>query len=164
MGRYQSAEGVISSIEPVETGMNKDERCCYLFISVRTGLRDVVNFIVDNNTYFIDNQTLRAGDSVIGFYDTTVPVPLIYPPQYRAVVMAQKSSRRFVKVAVFDNELVSDDGSLKLNISPATKVIMRNNQTYLCNIAGKSAAVVYTNSTKSYPAITTPSQVIILCQ
>ena len=32
---------------------------------------------------------VTLGDMVTGFYDANAPVPLIFPPQFRAIVMAK---------------------------------------------------------------------------
>lgn len=163
MSKFIAIEGIITSIEPVQTGRNRQNDCCVLMIAVRNENRGVTNFIIDNDTYFIDNVSVVKGDRVIAFYDSSLPVPLIYPPQYRAVVVAKQQRNRSVKVDSFNKDMVSSDGSLKLNITPSTKVIMRNNQYYLCNITGKNVAVVYSATTRSFPGITTPSEIIVLC-
>jgi len=163
VSKFVSVEGIVTSIEPIQTGRNRQNNCCVLMISVRNENRGVTNFIVDNDTYFIDNVTVAKGDRITAFYDSSLMVPLIYPPQYRAVVVAKQARNRSVKVDSFDRNLVSSDGSLKLNIAPSTKIRMRNNQYYLCDIVGKNVAVVYSATTRSYPAITTPSEIIVLC-
>lgn len=163
MSKFASVEGIVTSIEPVQTGRNRQNDCCVLMISVRNENRGVTNFIADNDTYFIDNIALVKGDRITAFYDSSLPVPLIYPPQYRAVVIAKQARNRNVKVDSFDKDLVSSDGSLKLNIAQSTKIMMRNNQYYLCDITGKNVAVVYSATTRSYPAVTTPSEIIVLC-
>lgn len=164
MSKFISVEGTITSIEPIQTGRSRQNDCCVLMITVRNeSSRGVTNFIVDNDTYFIDNIAVVKGDRIMAFYDSSLMVPMIYPPQYRAVVVAKQARNRNIKVDSFDKELISSDGSLKLNIAPSTKIIMRNNQYYLCDITGKNAAVVYSATTRSYPAITTPSEIIVLC-
>lgn len=164
MSLFVSVEGVITSIEPIRTEINRQENCCTLMISVRTVNRNVINFFVDNDTYFIDNVKVQRGDKIIGFYDSSLPVPMIYPPQYRAVVISYQMRNRFVKVGRFNRELLIDDGSVRLNISPTTNIIMRNGQSFFCNISGHDAVVVYTISTRSYPGIITPIEIIVLCK
>ncbi|HAN20153.1 MAG: hypothetical protein A2Y15_03310 [Clostridiales bacterium GWF2_36_10] len=164
MSKYISVEGKITSIEPIRTGEDRQENCCNLLISVRTDNRNVIKFFVDNDTYFIDNVNVRRGDNIIAFYDSSLLVPLIYPPQYRAVVISRNMRFKFVKVGRFNRELISDDGNFKLNLRPDTKIIMRNNQDFLCNIYGRDVAVVYSVSTKSFPAQITPIEIIVLCK
>lgn len=157
-------EGIITNIEPIRTGRDRQENCCNLMITVRTENRNVVNFVVDNDTYFIDHVNVKRGDAITAFYDANLMTIMIYPPQYRAVVIARQMRARFVKVGKFNRELVSDDGSVRLNISDNTKIIMRNGQRFLCNIEGHNAAVVYSVSTRSFPAVITPLQIVILCK
>lgn len=162
MSTFLPIAGTVISIEAFPNFTN-DNSACSLLIGVRSRAQDVTYFIVDSNTYFINNVTLRRGDSITAFYDTSVPVVLIFPPRYRAVVIAKNARNQSVKVDHFNNDLVSSDNELKLNISPQTRLLLTNNQTYLGNIANRNLAVVYSFTTRSIPAITTPSQVIVLC-
>jgi hypothetical protein len=53
-----------------------------------------------------------VGDRITGFYDANAPVPFIFPPQYRALVMAKDNPYQNVKVDYFNSQFVSNDGSL----------------------------------------------------
>lgn len=162
MPPFASVSGTIISIEsfPTSTG---DQTACSLIIGLRNGNENLTYFILDSNTYFVNHVTLRQGDYITAFYDTSVPVILIYPPQYRAVVIAKRTRNYFVKVDYFDENLISSDNQLKLNISRQTQLLLPNNQIYLGNIANKNLVVLYRYTTRSIPAITTPNQVIVLC-
>lgn len=155
--------GTVMSIDIFMTSTD-DQSACSLLIAVRSKKQDMTYFIIDLSTYFINYVTLRRGDYITAFYDTSVPVALIFPPRYRAVVIAKNSRDSFVKVDYFNHELTSSDNKLKLNISPRTRLLLPNNQNFLGNIASRNLAVVYSFTTKSIPALTTPSQVIVLCQ
>lgn len=161
---YVSAEGLITNIEPIRLGNERQDDCCNLIMSVRTENRNVINFIVDINTYFIDNENMKKGDTAIFFYDSSLITPMIYPPQFRAVVAAKQIKNRFIKVGKFNQNLVSSDGSIRLNITPSTRIILINGQTFLCDIPNRNVAVVYTASSRSFPAVVNPSQIIVLCR
>jgi hypothetical protein len=88
---------------------------------------------------------------------------MIFPPQYRALIIAKDSNVRSVKVDYFDNDLVSSDGQLKLNITDKTKIVLRNGQAFSKSPANRNLIVIYDVSTKSIPAQTTPSEIIIWC-
>jgi len=118
---------------------------------------------VSQNTYFVDSVTLQVGDSVIGFYDGDAPVPLIFPPQFRALVMARFSPYQSVKVDFFNNQLISSDNTLKLNVGPNTKVLLENHQLFSRFPGNRNLIVVYSTSTMSIPAQTTPSKIVVMC-
>ncbi|MDD4422875.1 MAG: hypothetical protein PHD46_07545 [Eubacteriales bacterium] len=163
MSRYVPVEGIVTDIEPVHTGDGRNEDCCTLIFTVRTENRNVVNFIIDNNTYFIDHVSIKLGDSIVAFYDSTLFTILVYPQQYKAIVVMRLTRNCSVKVIDIGPGLVSTDGSVRLDISEKTKIITRNSQIFPCDIENHTAAIVYTKSTRSYPAIIMPNEIIILC-
>lgn len=97
------------------------------------------------------------------FYSGSQPAPLIYPPQFVAAVVAPQVEGQMVTVAYFNNVLLASDQSLKLNLSPATEVVTRNNQTYYGNPGGNTLVVLYSATTRSVPPQTSPDKVIVLC-
>ncbi|MDF2942220.1 MAG: hypothetical protein K0S01_1078 [Herbinix sp.] len=162
MANFQSYYGMITMISDFWTG-NEQTTGCYKFMSVENTNGGVVNFVVRPDTYFVDHIMMTEGDMVIGFYDANLPVPLIYPPQYQAIVMAKTSQQQNVKVDYFNSELLSNDGTLKLNISPTTLILLENGQHFTGNPANRNLIVVYGATTRSIPAQTTPYQIIVMC-
>ena len=162
MDKYIPISGTIISIEPFPISAN-DSSSCTLIIGVQSQNRDLNYFILDQKTYFVNHITLKKGDYITAFYDSLAPVPLIFPPRYRAVVIVPPLRHSFVKVDYFNENLVSGDGQLKLNIAPRTRILLPNNQTFLGNLGNQDLVVIYGPSTKSIPAQTTPNEVIVLC-
>ena len=162
MKYFGSFTGIITMINDFLTGDEKTAGC-YKLISVVDMCGSIVNFVITPSTYFLDNKMLVVGDLVIGFYDATAPVPLIYPPQYEAIVMAKVSPCQNVKVDYFNSQLVSSDGTLKLNISPLTQIILTNGQSFTGNLENRNLVVIYGATTRSIPAQTTPYKIIVLC-
>ena len=163
MTAFLSFSGIIIRIDDFWTG-SKEPSGCYKLISVRNRNRSVVNFVVTPATYFVDHTMVAVGDPVTGFYDANAPVPLIYPPQYRAVVMAKATANRNVKVDYFNSQLISSDGMLKINIAPFTQIIQENGQAFTRNPANRNLIVIYGAVTKSIPAQTTPYKIIVMCR
>ncbi len=159
---FQSFSGVIASIDNFATGSGGSDGC-YQLMSVADREGGVVNFVVAPSTYFVDQVTVAVGDAVTGFYDANAPTPLIYPPQLRALVMAEETPGRNVKVDFFNSQLLSSDGSLRLNIAPWTRILLENNQRFYGSPANRYLIVVYGPTTRSIPAQTTPEQVIVMC-
>ena len=101
--------------------------------------------------------------TVAAFYDAQVPVPLIYPPQYRAVILGRKQPNETITVDYFDETLTNNDNTLKLNVSPATDIVGSNGQPFRCSLADRLLIVYYTNATKSIPAQIVPRKIIVMC-
>jgi hypothetical protein len=155
--------GTVTEINDFPTSSNDVSGGCYQLFSVENGRGDLVNFVIAPDTYFVDHRVVRVGDRVTGFYDADAPVPLIFPPQYAAIVMAKDAPGQNVYVDFFNYQLVSSDGTLRLNISPDTRILLENGQLFNRNPANRYLIVVYGATTRSIPAQTTPSQIIVLC-
>ena len=163
MVNFKSFYGTITMISDFNISQNGEGEGCYKLISVTDGAGAIVNFVVSPTTYFVDHAVVAVGDNVTGYYDGNAPVPLIYPPQYQALVMVKVNPRQNVKVDYFNNQLVSSDGQLKLNLSPATQIILTNGQPFSRNPSNRNLIVIYGPSTFSIPAQTTPIRIIVLC-
>ncbi|WP_082232106.1 hypothetical protein [Halobacillus massiliensis] len=164
MIHFQSFTGTVTAISDYNFGTDGEGEGCYKVITVENHLGSIVHFIVSPATYFIDHAMILTGDRVTGYYDGNAPVPLIYPPQYQALIMAKVSPYQNVTVDYFDSQLVSRDGQLQLNLSPSTQLLLTNGQAFTSNPANRNLIVIYGPSTKSIPAQTTPYRVIIWCR
>lgn len=163
MINFQSFRGIVTMINEFVTGTNGEDEGCYTLMSVDNGLGASVNFVVSPSTYFVDHAMVAVGDRVTGYYDGNAPVPLIYPPQYRALVMVKDQPYQNVKVDYFNNQFESSDGQLRLNISPFTPILLANGQAFSQNPANRNLIVVYGPTTRSIPAQTTPYKIIVWC-
>jgi hypothetical protein len=163
MATFGSFSGIIARIEDF-WAEDPAIKGCSKFITVQNGEENTVNFIVTPSTYFVDHVTMKVGDAVTGYYDANAPVPMIYPPQYRAIVMARIVPYQNVKVDYFNSQLISSDGTLKLIISPFTQIILENDQAFTENTANRNLIVVYGIATKSFPAQTVPYRIVVMCQ
>lgn len=161
--KFASFSGTVTMIEDFYTGQNDSSIGCYKLMSLENVDMGPVNFIVSPETYFVNHAMIEVGDEVTGFYDANAPTLLIYPPQYRAIVMAKKTGPENVTVDYFNRELISSDGNLKLNIAPSTEVILTNDQIFNRYPGNRNLIVVYGPTTFSIPAQTTPHKIIVLC-
>ncbi|MEA5084626.1 MAG: hypothetical protein VB018_10840 [Lachnospiraceae bacterium] len=159
---FYSFSGTVTSISDFMTSSD-DYEGCYKIMSVDDTQGRLVNFVIAPTTYFVKQEMVLVGDRVTGYYDGDAPVPLIYPPQYRALIVVKNSSSGNFKVDYFDCNLVSSDGKLKLNISNKTKITLINGQAFSKSPANRNLIVVYSASTRSIPALTTPSEIIVWC-
>lgn len=161
---FLSFTGIVTGIHHFETGMHGGmQNCTNLFI-VENERREIVHFVIQPDTYFVNHETIKRGDRITGYYDANAPTILIYPPQLSAIVIAKESNQYFVKVSYFDEALVSDDGQLKLNISNETIIQLENAQQFQGSLANRNLIVIYGPTTRSIPAQTTPYKIIVLCE
>ncbi|WP_315072468.1 hypothetical protein [uncultured Clostridium sp.] len=161
--KFAAFSGTVTWIEDFYPVQDDASVGCYKSISLENIDRGPVNFVISPGTYFVDHKLVEVGDEVTGFYDANVPALLIYPPQYPAIVMAKDTVYQNVTVDYFNNQLISSDGNLKLNIDISTEVILTNDQIFNRSPRNKNLIVVYGPTTKSIPAQTTPYKIIVLC-
>lgn len=161
MTRYTPVYGTISSITPLKTSVL--DHSCSILISVMSQSLGQVNFVVNPNTYVLGQHTFKEGDPIIAIYDTSAPVPLIYPPQFTAVMLAKNEDGFQAMFDYFNEDLLNTDETLKLNISDSTNVLLPNGQTFFYNPGGHYLLVLYLFTTRSIPAQTTPQSVIVFC-
>jgi hypothetical protein len=100
---------------------------------------------------------------VAAFYDASLPVPLIFPPQYQAQIVAVLMRDEQIMLNEFDRNLTARDGSLQLNLARNTNIETLNGQNVSCNPAGRTLLVYYTATTRSIPPQTTPRRVVVFC-
>lgn len=162
MVNFFSFQGVITLVSNFFTNQEEEEGC-YKLITLENGLGEIVNFVVSPATYFVDNTMVSVGDRVTGYYDGNAPAPLIYPPQFNALVMVKDSPHQNVKVDYFNDKLESSDGQLRLNLSPYTQIVLTNGQKFTEYPGNRDLIVIYGPSTRSIPAQTTPYRIIVLC-
>lgn len=152
---YEPVTGIIRNI-------SRGSDCCSQMISLAT--REVtVNFVLSPETMVIEGRTLRPGMRVTAFYDRTLPVPLIFPPQYRAGLIAVPERNEQVMLNYFDRNLLAADGSLRLNIGRNTIIRTANGQNFNCSVRDNILLVYYSITTRSIPPQTTPRQIIVMC-
>ena len=125
MVNFKSFRGVITQISDFPVGQNGDKNGCYKMMTLEDGAGRVVNFIISPSTYFVNREIVTTGEWVTGYYDGDAPVPMIYPPQYRALIIVKESNYQNVKVDFFNQQLLSSDGQLQLNLSPTTIISLK---------------------------------------
>ncbi len=147
--------GVIVNVE-------RGEDCCSQMLTLHTA-GGIVNFIVDTDTAVLENRQLRAGMRVAAFYDSTVAVPLIFPPRYQAAVVTSVGRNQQIMLAYFDENLLSQNGDLQLNVGRNTVIRTLNGQSYSCSVGDHILLVYYTAATRSIPPQTAPERIVVFC-
>lgn len=159
---FTLVEGIIVDMNAARvSGDNLDG--CSLYFTVEDDDGNTSVFLVTKDTCVIDGVTLKEGMRAGFWYRTDAPIPLIYPPQYYAVVAARIRIDRNINVSHYDDSLVNAEQSLQLRLDGSVSMRIANQQIFLGSPAGRDLAVVYTTSTRSIPAQTTPIQIVVLC-
>lgn len=161
MSEFISVRGVVTEINPITyisspCGCNK-------MITMNTEEQGIVNFILGPDTYLSERIPIEVGMELVGFYDSSLPVPLIYPPQFQASAFAFPSSNQQVYLGRFNNNLLARDRSLQLHIGPNTAIFTENGQIFQGNLKNQLLLVFYRMTTRSIPPQTTPEKIIVLC-
>ena len=122
--------------------------------------------LVDNTSLeFINQDKFELGMEVSVYFEKNTPMLLSYPGQISPNVVIANTNEGYmaVKVDKFNNELISDDNNLKLNISEDTEIVdLNGDKLQVEDLYNKDLIVFYGAATKSIPAQTNPYKVIVL--
>lgn len=154
--------GTIVDMVPARMG-NRRADGCMIFATVEDMDGNTVNFIITPSTFVVDWETLSVGMSCTFWYRTDAPAPLIFPPQYNAVVVAQEKNGRMVDVSYYNMSMVNESQTLQLNVDGNVDIRTTNNQYFQGSPANHNLVVIYDTSTRSIPAQTTPREIVVLC-
>lgn len=161
--RFGSVTGTIVDMVPTRIG-NRRANGCMIFVTLEDTDGNTVNFVMTPSTYVVDFETLSVGMMCTFWYAADAPMPLIYPPQYNAVVAAQEINGRMIDVSYYNMSMVNEEQTLQLNMDGSVDVRTTNNQYFQGSPANHNLVVIYDNSTRSIPAQTTPRLVVVLCE
>lgn len=164
---YMSFTGKVMKIEYLDNDITK--------VYLENDEGSPAYFMIAEDTYFVDGIKIEEGMEITGYYESGKPMILIYPPQYSIDIVAPVYEDKFIKADKFDSQLISKDNTIKLNLSEDTEILWENNtQIYWFAkptvknletvLANRQLIVFYTVSTRSIPAQTTPSKIIVLSQ
>ena len=123
--------------------------------------------VLDANTLSLKSQEdLKEGMEVTVIYPKNSPMALSLPPMSSsAVLVIINSPKNSVEVGYFDDNLVNEANTLKLNIGENTVIMNTKGEQRVFtaeDIKNKNVAVIYDVTTRSIPAQTTPLFVMIL--
>ncbi|MFA7533908.1 MAG: copper amine oxidase N-terminal domain-containing protein [Tissierellaceae bacterium] len=150
-------EGYISIL--VKEDENEPYSGMVFFVSEKTVLLD------DETRDFITIDKLEKGITITGYYSKDTIMLMSMPPQLAPDVLVVNSSEeiRGVMVSRFDDDLLSGDGGLRLNISEKTVIVdTKGDELDKDDIKDKDLIVFYTIVQLSYPGQTSPEKIIVL--
>ena len=132
------------------------------FVLVENDQGVEANLRISSNTYIVNNVDIAIGSVVTGFYKANAPMIMIYPAQYNTEVLMIDNKDENIKVDLFNKDLVSSDNSLKLNITADIEIVLQDGKAFEGELANRKLVVMYDVSTRSIPAQTNPSKVVVL--
>lgn len=156
---FVQVAGKISSSETLTNGLirfyNDDEE-------------NPFSFTLKDSTLVFDKKgnevELKEGDVVTLYMPSNQPMIMIYPPQYSpaVVIVGEDAEPNFVKVTQFDENFLSEDQQLKLNIGEDTVIVNSDGEEVdKAEVYKQRAIVFYNMTTRSIPAQTTPSKIVV---
>lgn len=146
---------------------NVEERNNAIYYTTKDGENTNV-FVVNKDTLIFDNTgkeaKLQKGDKVTAYTYANKPMLMIYPPQYNTdVIIVETEEMGSATVDFFNNDLVNVDNSLKLNVGKETNVHSQSGKELTAEqLAEQHLLVFYTITTRSIPAQTAPTKVVVL--
>lgn len=163
---YMSFEGYVKDFE------NNNG---YMSIIMNNGKTDEVigEFRIFEDIIIVNQDTaesitvdkIEKGQKIRGFYRKDMPMILIYPPAItpELLVVSNQDSKNSIKHSYFDENNVSIDNNLKLNLSDTTLIVDKHgNKVNADKIKNMDLIVIYDVTTRSIPAQTNPLKVIVL--
>lgn len=127
--------------------------------------------IIDSNTYYItsgktNRKAMGINDTIKVFYNIKSPALMIYPPRINAEFIAvDLKDTQSVAIDRFDINFTNSKNDLKLIPSLDTEIIYEDGKEFdgeSKDLINRKLVVIYSITTKSIPAQTTPEKVIIM--
>ncbi len=156
MSHFNAYTGIVKSVKEYQNVEGSK------IVELEDGKGGQANVIVSADTYFTHEKEIKEGSKITVYYDANMPMIMIYPPQYKADVVVAGDVKESIKVDLFNRNLTSADGQLKIKVGKDTEIVTQDGKKYEGNLSNKNLVVYYTVATKSIPAQTAPSKVVVL--
>ena len=163
MNHYTAVIGTITNIEYI-TNNAQTGGCTILNTLEGENPSGPFQVQLSPNVFVMNLHPFQVGDRVTFFFDKNAPMVLSYPPRYNAIAAAYTPYGTSAMLDIFQNHLVNTENTLKLNLAGDTPVTLQNGQPFFGDINGYLLLVLYSMTTRSIPAQTTPDQVVVFCQ
>ncbi len=162
MSRYASISGIVVTLAAQPADQTAYSPCA-LTLTVQDFYGNQNTVILEPTTYVLNQAPIRQGDMIIVFYDTQAPMPLIYPPRYRAAAVVKPAYAQSAYLDIFDKNQLSSDGMLKLELSSLTETRTQNGQIYDGSLTDRLLLVLFGTTTRSIPAQTVAESITVFC-
>ncbi len=138
---------------------------------MQTGIRCNIaktTFVIDNATGEVKSvEDIEEGDTITVLLEKLAPMTMSIPPMTSGIggVILNSDKDAFAEIGVFNNEFINEDNTLKLNLSEETPMYnIKGTKEKLApeSIIDKEVLVIYKATTRSIPAQTAPTAVVLL--
>ena len=120
------------------------------------------HLILNPGTPVAGETAIEPGMTVTGWYDTRLPMLMIYPPRYTVAFLVAGETDLNVHVDHFGSGLVSSDNTLVILPDGETDIVTPEGPGAPEDLKNRDLAVLYGVSTRSIPAQTVPDAVYVL--
>lgn len=162
MSRFASINGIVVSLagRPDDRTVSSP---CALTLTIQDYYGNQNTVILEPTTYVLNQAPIRQGDVIIVFYDTTASMPPASPPLCRAAAVVKPAYAQSACLDFFDQDLLSSDGLLKVELSNLTETRTQNGQLFDGTLGGRLLLVLFGSVTRSIPAQTTAESITVFC-
>ena len=164
MAAFTPVTGIIANIEYLRGTGNPINDCTILYTLEGENPSGAFQVQLPANAYILNLHPFQVGDRATFFYDPNAPMVLSYPPRYTAVAGAYTPHGTTAMLDLFHDDLTTSDRSLKLNLAWNTPITLPNGQLFKGDLVHHLLLVLYSMTTRSIPAQTTPEQIVVFCQ
>ena len=126
------------------------------------------NFVVDYLTVLVFEGEIEIGMELTGFYDTNLPVPMIYPPQHHAKALVGETPSGVTMFRVSDiegNVLSNRDSSTVVLFNDEAEFVFQDGRDFegeFSDLQNRTLLVFYDIVAASYPPQIIPTKIIVL--
>ena len=160
---FISFEGIVKEItkdgENLRVLVTKEDKDDSLILNIG----ETVLIVGEEEQNILSKDDIKLDAKVSAEYHKNTPMGLSYPGFLTPNVLVIQSDKSTAFVEHFNNELLSADNELKLNLSDETPIIDVNGKALAkADIYGRDLVVFYSIIMPSIPAQTNPSKIIAL--
>ncbi len=163
---YIRFEGVVEEIDETEDSYrilvkkDTDEGLDALYAYITEDML----LLSEKNMDAAAKEDIEVGMDISVIYHKTTVMALSYPPLLGPdVVVLHDGAEHSTYVEYFDDELLSADGSLRLNLADETEIVDFNgNALAKEDVYGRDLVIFYSIVMTSHPGQTTPHKIIVM--
>lgn len=155
LGYYVSLTGSVEAVEALEQKQKE--------ISITTSQGgEAVIVISPSDTFVVNAEELEVGAELFIFVKSDKPMTMQYPARYQADIVVVNPETMMVKADMFDENLLSQDGSMIVRVSEETEIVDMDGTAFTSDLADKQLVVFYNISAESYPEQALAEKIIVM--
>ena len=106
---------------------------------------DQTRFLVDVQSALLIDGELAEGMDLVGWFDATMPAPMIWPPQHHAVALMEKSPYNVLLSRFYNNDgtLSCNNGMNSLNITDETGIVLADGSPFEGELGGRKLLIEF---------------------